>query len=124
MARISYTHKTMDALRKRGFRCGIVERFLSFAGQFGKRSDLFNFIDLIAISDGVIIGVQTTSGSCHSAHKKKIIEECRNDAEAWIKAGGKIELWSWSKKKVKRGGKAVRWVERVEPITLEVLNGC
>ena len=40
-------------------------------------------------------------------------------AMEWLKCGGKIEIWSWAKQKIKRGGKAERWVPKVEEITLE-----
>jgi len=120
VSRISYTHKTMEALRKRGHRVGLVERYNQFSR---KRTDLFGFIDAIAIQKDEIIGIQSTSGTNHSGHRKKILEERADEARAWIIAGGKIELWSWSRHKVKRGGKAVRWTPRVEEITLEDLTG-
>lgn len=99
---------------------GVVERFNPYVGQHGKRFDLFGFIDLVAISPYTgIIAIQTTSGSSHSAHKKKIVGECRENALKWILCGGQIQLWSWSLKKLKRGGKAVRWKPRIERICSE-----
>lgn len=116
------TQRTLKALREMGRACGIVERFNRFAGPHGVRQDLWGFIDIVAMSkeDG-IIGVQSC-GQSHSQHKKKILGECGDLAKLWLSCGGKIELWSWRKIKVKRGGKAMKWAPRVEHITLESWN--
>ena len=118
------TSRTMRELRKRGMLCGVVERFNQHAGPAGIRVDLFGFIDVIAIRprrefewDSAILGVQCCAGSGHAAHVKKITRDCAAEAKAWLDAGGRIELWSWSKHKVKRGGKAVRWTPRIQEIT-------
>ena len=72
MTRISYTHKTMQLLREQGYLCGVVERYNSFSR---KRYDLFGFIDLIAVNNYKTIGVQSTSGTNHASHKRKIITD-------------------------------------------------
>jgi hypothetical protein len=54
----SPTKRTLAKLRKEGYLCAIVEKFNRFAGI---RQDLFGFIDILAIREGEIIGVQTTS---------------------------------------------------------------
>ena len=113
MKGISPMQRTLKELRKRGYICGITEKFNSF---IKIRQDLFGFIDLIAIKSGEIIGVQCTSGAHHADHKTKIIS--LPYASAWLNAGGKIQLWTWSKHKIKRGGKAEQWVARMEEITL------
>jgi hypothetical protein len=118
----SPTQRTLRELRKMGRTCGIVERFNQYAGPHGVRQDLFGFIDLIAL-DPIkgIVGVQSC-GQSHSAHKKKILGECRDKAVEWVKCGGTIELWSWTKRVSKRGSKLMRWTPRVEEITLEMLE--
>ena len=108
------SQRTMAALRKDGMICGTVEKYNSF---IKIRQDLFNFIDIIAISPKGIIGVQCTTGKNHNAHKIKILEN--KIAPEWLKAGGKIQLWSWSKIKVKRGGKATRWTARIEDLSTD-----
>ena len=122
MAATSPTQRTLKALRDMGRTPGIVERFNQYAGQHGKRIDLFGFIDIVAL-DPIkgIVGVQSC-GDSHSAHKKKILGECRDKAIEWIKCGGTIELWSWTKRVMVRGKKAMRWTPRVEEITLEMLE--
>jgi len=81
-----------------------------------RRVDTFNFIDIIAIDTNCIVAIQACTGSGHAEHKRKII--ANEYAKAWLGTGNKIELWSWSKRKVKRGGKQERWVGRVENITI------
>jgi hypothetical protein len=103
--------------------CGIVERFNSHVGPFGIRQDLFGFIDLISLDpQRGIVGVQCCARSRHAAHRQKIVEDCREEALAWIEAGGVIELWGWGKIKLKRGGKALRWTPRIEVIGKDDLN--
>ena len=104
------TQRTMKALRDKGYKTGIVERWIMGARV---RKDLFGFIDGIAIRDKEILGWQACAGSGLAAHVTKIRETCKLEAQAWLEAGGKIEVWGWSKYKVKRGGKAVRWFPRV-----------
>jgi len=118
---LSPIQRTLRELRQRGCICGIVERFNQYAGAFGIRQDLFGFIDLIALyPDKGIVGVQCCARSGHAAHRTKILEN--EVAPEWIKAGGTIEIWSWGKQKLKRGGKAMRWFPKIETITFEEDN--
>jgi hypothetical protein len=120
----SYTQKTLKALRDSGAVTGIVEHWNPFDH---KRHDLFGFIDIIAMfipkggEDGAVCAVQSTGPSGHMDHKRKILAEPR--ALIWLKSGGTIQLWSWRKLLVKRGGKARRWVQRVEHITEDMFDG-
>jgi len=117
---LSPTQRTLRYLREQGRICGIVERFNQYAGPFGQRSDLFGFIDIITLDpEKGIVGVQCTGQHGHADHRKKILEDCTEYAIAWLKSGGVIELISWRKVKLARGGKAMRWQPRVEEITLE-----
>jgi len=113
------TQRTLKAQKAIGRKCGIVERFIQRPGGFGFRSDLFNIIDIIALDheDG-IVGVQSC-GQAFSEHYRKMTEEHRQDSVDWLEAGGKLELWGWSKYKLKRGGKAMRWKPRVMDFTLD-----
>jgi len=102
--------------------CGKTEHWNPHVPPVGVRQDLFGFIDVIAISsiEG-IIAIQCTGPSGHADHKRKILEN--RYAPAWLQSGGKIELWSWRKLKVKRGGKQATWQPRVEPITIDYFLG-
>ena len=54
-------------------------------------------------------------------HRRKIL--ANEIAPEWLKSGGQIQIWSWAKRKLKRGGKAERWSPRVEEITTEYWDG-
>lgn len=60
----------------------------------GKRQDLFDFIDIIAIGDQ-ILALQCTSSSGLSARINKIVIECNEAATKWLNAGGQLEVWGW-----------------------------
>jgi hypothetical protein len=116
---MSPTQRTIAALKKRGLIVGTVERWLP---RVNVRKDLFGFIDLIAMDPdgGRIIGVQST-GQDFSGHREKLTVAARKQCTQWIRSGGLIELWGWRKLKVKRGGKAVRYVPQTLEITIEGL---
>ena len=64
-----------------------------------------------------IIGNQA-SGADLALVEKIINSECSEFAIEWLKCNGFIEVWGWRKLKLKRGGKAMRWVPRIKEITL------
>lgn len=89
---MSPTQRTLAELKKRGYRCAIVERFNPFAKI---RQDLFGLVDVLALRDGETLAVQCTSGSNVSARVQKIAEsEATPDLR---KAGWKIFVWGWRK---------------------------
>ena len=108
----SNTSRTLKYLRDIGYTVGVVERFLSFAGKFGQRKDLFGIIDLIAIKKDRVIGVQSC-GQAFSTHHIKIIEEERDSTIEWLQSGGEFLLIGWRKVKKVRGGKAMIWKPRL-----------
>lgn len=114
------TQRTIKYLREQGMIVDITERFISRPGIHGIRKDLFGFIDLIALDPAgpAIIGVQSC-GQDYQEHYRKITDsEITKNTIAWLKSGGKIELWAWRKVKLKRGGKAMVWRPRITEITL------
>ena len=76
MAGLTPTQRTLKYLRDKGYTAGIVERWVSQAGKFGKRIDLFNFIDIIAIKENKILAVQSC-GQDFADHDTKILENTR-----------------------------------------------
>lgn len=122
MAGLSPTQRTLRELRGQGKICGIVEKFNRFAGAHGIRQDLFGFIDIIALDrhEG-IIGIQST-GSGFAEHKRKLLEQRNDECVEWLRCGGKVQLWGWRKVKLKRGGKAERWMPRVLDITIDMMG--
>lgn len=116
----SPTQRTLKFLKDEGYQSGMVERFLSFAGKFGKRVDLFHFIDIIAMGHGRILGVQSC-GQSFSAHHKKLTEdkEVRANVICWLENGGALWLVGWRKIKKVKGGKAMVWKPRLRAYELE-----
>jgi hypothetical protein len=89
---VTPTQRSLAYLREQGYRVAIVERWNPHARI---RQDLFGVLDLLAVRDGVTLGVQTTSGSNVSARVKKIA-----DAEAvpaLRQAGWLIHVHGWRK---------------------------
>ena len=105
------TQRTLEALKKEGALCGMVERFNANAGaliftnvngkRVGKRTgvriDLFGIIDIIALIPGrkKVCGIQSC-GTAFSEHKKKILESAY--APIWLRYAD-LELWGWRKLK-------------------------
>ena len=114
---LSSVQRTLRACREQGRFVEKLEQWISYGSRDfpkGSRRDAFGFIDIMAIDTDVIVAIQAcTSG--RAEHYRKILD-CEY-ALHWLVAGGKIELWSWSKRKVKRGGKAVRWTPNIRQIT-------
>ena len=109
----SNTSRTLEYLRQAGWQAGMVERWVRAPGRPGGgiRIDLFNFLDIVAMGDGKIIGVQST-GQAFSEHDKKILAEPR--ALTWIECGGRLILIGWRRIKKVRGKKAMVWSPRIK----------
>ncbi len=113
---VSPTRRTLAECRKRGYVVQVVERWNQHARV---RQDLFGVIDLVALANGAILGIQACAGASHSARRDKIVAEPR--AKQWVEAGGRLELWSWSKRGER--GKRKLWALRVEAFTSADLAG-
>lgn len=113
------TQRTLSHLRARGWWPAVVEKWNPHARI---RQDLYGFADLVALAADRpgVVAIQTTSASGISARRKKIKAEPM--ARQWLICGNSILLHGWGKKKIKRGGKAVRWTLTEEEITLEMLD--
>ena len=124
---MSSVQRTLRALRDQGRVCAIVERYNQYAGPFGRREDLFGIIDIIALDPKHgVVGIQAC-GADFAAHVRKIIEEKHQETYDWLSTPGtSLELWGWTKKKVRlqdgKFGKAMRWTPRVRSITKEDLS--
>lgn len=110
MAEISNTSRTLNYIREQGWEADKVEQFNAYAGKFGQRKDFLGIIDIIALGEGRIIGIQSC-GQAFAEHDRKILDEPR--ALRWIECGGRLMLIGWRKVKMKRGGKAMRWQPRI-----------
>ena len=113
MTKTSPTQRSLAYCRKNGWTVAVVERWNPFAKI---RQDLFGCIDILVLDDleQGPLAAQVTSGSGHSARKKKSLLEPR--LEMWLKAPARFEVWSWSLKGP--AGKRKLWTLRREPLTL------
>lgn len=115
------TQRSMAYFRDMGMLCGVVERWIPNSKHPGGgfRKDFLGCIDMIYLSkvDG-IVAVQSC-GQDYAAHRRKILEERKEELDAWLEAGGKFVLIGWRKVKAVKGGKALVWKPRIEEITTE-----
>jgi hypothetical protein len=104
------TQRTLAECRKRGWEVDIVERRVH---RFVTK-DFLGCIDIIAITDTGLLGIQACAGASHAARAAKCRAEPR--VSAWLSAGARLAVWSWSK----RGKRAERklWALREEAISL------
>ncbi len=102
----SPTSRTLERLRADGWTAAVVEKWNPHARV---RNDLFGFVDVLALRDGVTLAVQATSGSNAAARVKKIAEA--EHLAAVRAAGWRIEVWGW--RKLANG----RWEARVVDVS-------
>jgi len=119
---MSPTQRTLKLLKEKGFKAAPVERWLRYAGKFGKRQDMFGIIDVVAITPDITLGIQCCSGST-AEHYRKITEEKNQETYDWLSNPSRsLEIWAWRKLLKKRGGKAKVWKPKITKITLEDLE--
>ena len=107
------TQRTLKECKARGWEAQVVEKFNWVTK---RRHDLFGCIDIVAITDRGILGIQATSnltGGNGSTRLKKILAEPR--MLAWLKAGARLEVWAFAKRGPR--GKAKRWTLRAVEVT-------
>ncbi len=97
----SPTARTLAEMRKRGYLVQVVEKWIPAVR---RRQDLYGFIDVLAIREGEIVGVQATSGDNVASRVAKIAEH--EHVGAVRKAGIRILVHGW------RRNAAGRWVLR------------
>jgi hypothetical protein len=117
---ISNTSRTLEYIRSQGWIADKVEQFNRYAGEFGKRKDMFGFADIVAMGEGKIIAIQSC-GQAFSEHERKILddEEVAAKALKWMECGGRLLLIGWRKLKLHKGGKAMRWTPRIREFQRE-----
>lgn len=105
MSKKSAMERTLYRLRNAEWTAQKVEYWNDYAR---RRIDLFGSIDVVAVREGrPILAVQVCLQNDYHKNRDKSLD---NDTlKLWVTAGGVFEVWAWSKRKVKRGGKAHRW---------------
>lgn len=102
------TARTLQWLKARGYLAGVVERWNPHARI---RQDLFGCVDIVAVKGSFVSFWQATSGGNVSSRVSKIRE--LPHAEQLFASGALVYVIGWRKRKIKRGGKAVRWEPRI-----------
>jgi len=107
------TARSLKSLRDDGWAAQVVERFCPYSR---RRIDLFGVIDIVAIHPdrSGVLGIQATTAANQAARMKKCLAS--EEARIWINAGNGLEVWGWAKK-VKRGGSAMRWSVKKNPVS-------
>jgi carbonic anhydrase len=93
----SPTQRSLKHLRKLGYLAEVVEKTIP---RVFIRKDLYGFIDILAIRDGEILGVQATSGDNVSKRVDKIANH--DNVGAVRKAGIRIHVHGWRKNSKRR----------------------
>lgn len=99
---MSPTQRTLKHLRAAGYLAEVVEKWIPVVKQ---RKDLYGFIDVLAIRDGEVVGVQSTSSSNVAARVTKISDH--PNVAAVRKAGIRILVHGWGKSRATK-----RWTLR------------
>ena len=108
----SNTQRTMTQLRKKGWVCAVVEKWNHHVKI---RQDLWGWMDVIAYKDDITVGIQVCSMTGRKEHLNKIL--ANKYTKSWSASENRlIQLWSWRKLKVKRGGKAFKWEAKIEEV--------
>ena len=97
------TARTLARLRGDGWTCDIVERRISkkVTKDYCGFGDVFAFVEPCEVMGDTIgpefLIVQATDITHVALRRKKIVAE--PNARRWLQAGGRVEVWGWSKTK-------------------------
>ena len=121
---ISNTSRTLEYIRSQGWIADKVEQFNPYAGDFGKRKDMFYFADIVAMGENSIIAIQSC-GSAFAEHHRKLMqdENAAPNVDKWLMNGGRVLLIGWRKVKLRPGAKAMRWKPRIREYKLDATIG-
>lgn len=96
------TEKTLSLLRAFGWYYWRVESFNGFSG---KKTDLFNIIDFLVITDYSTIGVQSC-GADFASHITKLTVDQVDNTVAWLSGKNrKLLLVGWRKVLLRKGAR-------------------
>lgn len=123
---MTHNARTRQALLDAGWAWVEIVEGWGRVGMRWVRRDLAGIIDILAMRHlpactlPEVLGVQACAMDRRADHMRKL--QASPATAAWLATGARLELWSWSKKKIKRGGVAVRWEPTVTEITAPMLE--
>jgi len=90
------TQQTVEYLKAAGMIVDVTEKWIP---KSRIKQDLFGFIDLIALdmAGKRIIAIQCTDNTNFAARFRKITNDCRDNARAWVRSGGEIWVMAFYK---------------------------
>lgn len=97
--------RSLHLMQKEGYVAAIVEKWSPFPKPFGKRHDLFGFVDLIGIKNGLCDLVQATTMAHVNDRVKKILSH--ENYKVIKGSGATIIVHGWAKRGPR--GKAKHW---------------
>ena len=118
------SQRSIAYARKRGWLVASTEIWVPIPGRPGGgiRRDAWGWCDAVVLrpasSGWEAVGIQACSMSTRAAHLQLLAApELDTAIRAWLAVPGcHAELWAWAKRKVKRGGKAIRWELEITPL--------
>lgn len=115
-SKTSPTQRSLAMYRAMDYQCWVVEHWNPHTKQ---RLDLFNFIDILAISDTETLGIQATSTGNMSARVSKILENPY--APLWLaEASRRIIVIGWRRYAKAKDRKL--WRPTLKEVTLADFN--
>lgn len=114
----SPTARTLKFFRDQGHLAEVVEKWIPVPKHpgGGVRRDLFECIDVLVIQGGKLLGIQSTSGSNHSARVTKA--KASEKLARYIATGNGFEVWSWAKRGAR--GKRKVWTPKVTQLIIDL----
>lgn len=110
------TQRTLELLRKWEWNYWCVESYNAFSG---RRTDMFNIIDYVAITPFSTIGIQSC-GTGFSDHMHKLLEDEGGSTACWLACPNRLLiLIGWRKVLIRKGMKQRVWKPRIAWIYLE-----
>jgi hypothetical protein len=100
MARVNHNQRVLTELRNEGYIASVVEKYDQF---IGRTSDLFGFIDILAVGHGETLAIQVTSRGNMASRRRKIREA--PELPHLFAAGWHVELWGYDQP----GGPRTAW---------------
>ena len=88
--KMDFRQHTREYVEGQGWRYGSTECVTQH-----RKTDLFGFIDAIALDGKSIIAVQSTSYKNVSTRRRKIKQECCAAAVQWLSGNGRILILGW-----------------------------
>ena len=95
----SPTARTLELLRAQGWVCDPVERRNSYIAR-----DYLGIIDIIALKQGVVLGVQATTDHDAPRRIEKATGERAELLKRWLEEGGQFAVWGWTEKQERMVG--------------------